>query len=91
MKFGQFGSGNGQFRTPIDIAIDSYNNVYVSDKDNQRIQVFDNNGTYITQFGNSGTASELIHDPVGIAINSQGAVYVADGINTDIHVYYPIP
>jgi DNA-binding beta-propeller fold protein YncE len=91
MKFGTFGSGNGQFRTPIDLAIDPSNNIYVSDSDNNRIQVFNNNGTYITQFGNTGALHEMIEDPVGIALNSQGDVYVADGRDTDIHVFYPIP
>jgi DNA-binding beta-propeller fold protein YncE len=72
------------------LAIDASDNIYVADSKNNRIQVFDNNGTYITQFGNTGPAHENIEDPVGIAINSQGVVYVADGLDTDIHVYYPI-
>jgi DNA-binding beta-propeller fold protein YncE len=91
MKFGTFGSDNGQFRIPIELAIDSSNNIYVSDSDNNRIQVFNNNGTYITQFGNTGAAEGLIEDPIGIALDSQGTVYVADGRDADVHVYYPIP
>ena len=91
MKFGTFGSGNGQFKAPIDLAIDPADNVYVSDSDNNRIQVFNNNGTYITQFGNTGELHERVDDPVGIALDSQGDVYVADGKDTDIHVYSPIP
>ena len=34
MKLGTFKLGNGQFKAPIDIAIDPANNVYVSDSDN---------------------------------------------------------
>jgi len=63
----------------------------VTDSDNNRIQVFNNNGTYITQFGNIGALHEMVEDPVGIALDSQGDVYVADGRDTDIHVFSPIP
>ena len=91
MKFGVFGSGNGQFQAPMELALDSSDNVYVADSRNHRVQVFDNNGNYLAQFGNTGAAHELTEDPVGIAINSQGDVYVADGRDTDIHVFYPIP
>jgi DNA-binding beta-propeller fold protein YncE len=63
----------------------------VSDSDNNRIQVFDNNGNYITQFGNTGALHERVEDPIGIALDSQGNVYVADGKDTDIHVFSPIP
>lgn len=63
----------------------------MSDSGNNRIQVFDNNGNYITQFGNTGSSHERIENPVGIALNSQGDVYVADGRDADVHVFYPIP
>ena len=40
-KWGNWGSGNGQFRVPIDLAIDSSNDqVYVVDSQNHRIEVF---------------------------------------------------
>ena len=37
----------GQFNTPHNIAIDRQNNVYVADRGNNRIQVFDRDGTYL--------------------------------------------
>jgi len=38
--FGTFGTGDGQFHRPEDIAVDGSGNVYVADTYNQRIQKF---------------------------------------------------
>jgi streptogramin lyase len=46
-KWGSFGTGPGQFNRPHDIAIDNTGNIYVSDRDNNRIQKFTHNGTFI--------------------------------------------
>jgi len=40
---GTYGSGPLQFNTPHDIAVDASDNVYVADRGNNRIQVFDDN------------------------------------------------
>lgn len=44
MSFGEPGSGPGQLNTPHSIAIDAKDNVYVADRGNGRIQVFDTDG-----------------------------------------------
>ena len=44
MSFGEPGSGPGQLNTPHSIAIDAKDNVYVADRGNGRIQVFDSGG-----------------------------------------------
>ncbi|MDP8907295.1 MAG: hypothetical protein M3M88_07220 [Thermoproteota archaeon] len=79
MAFGSPGTGNGQFNTPFEPAVDSGYNVYVVDNDNNRVQVFDNSGKYVTQFGNAAAGHVRLEDPIGIALNSLGDVYVADG------------
>ena len=47
MSFGEPGEGEGQFHTPHSIATDAEGNVYVADRGNARIQVFDNNGKFL--------------------------------------------
>jgi DNA-binding beta-propeller fold protein YncE len=83
-QWGSSGSGNGQFSNPHGIAIDSSGNVYVADSNNDRIQKFDNNGTFIKQWGSSGSGNGQFSNPHGIAIDSSGNVYVADSGNKRI-------
>ena len=49
-SWGDKGTGPGQFRTPHTIAVDRNNNIYVGDRANRRIQVFDTEGTFLRMF-----------------------------------------
>ena len=43
-QWGEYGTEPGQFRTPHAIVIDNQNNIYVGDRANARVQVFDTGG-----------------------------------------------
>jgi DNA-binding beta-propeller fold protein YncE len=49
-SWGEPGAGPGQFSTPHSIAVDAHDNVYVADRGNRRIQVFDTAGKFLRQF-----------------------------------------
>jgi DNA-binding beta-propeller fold protein YncE len=50
-SWGSGGTGDGQFRDPISVAVDpTTNKVYVADPINSRIQVFDSNGKFLTKW-----------------------------------------
>jgi sugar lactone lactonase YvrE len=49
-SWGERGTGPGQFHTPHSIAVDANSNVYVADRSNRRIQVFDGDGNFQRQF-----------------------------------------
>jgi hypothetical protein len=49
-SWGERGTGPGQFHTPHSIAVDAGGSVYVADRSNRRIQVFDGEGTFLRQF-----------------------------------------
>ena len=49
MSFGEPGSGPGQFNTPHSIVADAQGNLYVADRGNGRIQVFDGDGKFLRQ------------------------------------------
>ncbi len=53
-SWGQRGTAPGQFNLLHTIAVDAQGNVYVGDRTNRRIQVFDNDGNFKTQFVNVG-------------------------------------
>lgn len=48
-SWGEPGDQPGQFNTPHSIAVDAQNNVYVADRGNRRIQVFDGDGKFLRQ------------------------------------------
>jgi DNA-binding beta-propeller fold protein YncE len=49
-SWGDRGTEPGQFNTPHSIATDANDNVYVADRGNHRIQVFDSDGKFLRQF-----------------------------------------
>ncbi len=49
-SWGERGTGPGQFHTPHSIAVDAGGSVYVADRSNRRIQVFDGEGAFLRQF-----------------------------------------
>ena len=71
MEWGETGSEPGQFRTPHALAMDSQGLLYVGDRSNRRIQVFEQDGTFVRDFYNFGRAS-------GVAIDGDDNLYVAD-------------
>jgi DNA-binding beta-propeller fold protein YncE len=71
MAWGGTGSAPGQFRTPHALAMDSQGLLYVGDRSNRRIQVFQQDGTFVRDFYNFGRAS-------GVTIDGDDNLYVAD-------------
>ena len=57
--WGQTGSGQGQFNKIRGIAADAAGNLYVADSGNNRIQVFDTEGTFKSQITNVGTPQAI--------------------------------
>jgi sugar lactone lactonase YvrE len=69
--WGKKGTAPGEFDLPHCLAFDSKGRLFVCDRANNRIQIFDQDGNYIaewTQFSR----------PSGIAIDEQSLIYVAD-------------
>lgn len=69
--WGSKGSGPGEFSVPHAIALDSRGRVFVADRGNKRLQIFDQEGTFLaewTQFGR----------PSGLLITPDDTLYVAD-------------
>ena len=72
----------GMFLNPQNLAIDSENNIYVTDLGNSRIQKFDDQGNYIRSWGSQGSDPGQFTNPTGIAATDE-YVFVADSsLNT---------
>src|SRR5437867_117916 len=59
LEWGRRGKGPGQFGLPHNVVVDAQGSVYVTDRDNQRIEVFDANGTFLNQWTDTGGVSGL--------------------------------
>jgi len=59
LQWGTRGNGPGQFGLPHNVVTDAEGKVYVTDRDNQRVEVFDANGTFLTQWTGTGGVSGL--------------------------------
>jgi YD repeat-containing protein len=83
------GSGEGQFKRPVDLAF-SGGNLYVTDNGNERVDEFSSAGTYLKKFGESGTGNGQFNEPKGIATDPRtGNLYVADGANKRVQEFTP--
>ena len=80
-SWGRQGVGSGDFVKPFGIAADGLGNIYVADTYNNRIQVFDNAGTFMKAWGQKGTGSGSMALPYDLAVDSEGSVYLADTYN----------
>jgi hypothetical protein len=75
-QWGTHGSGPGQFDNPHAVALDSRGRLFVADRGNNRIQIFNQNGKLLetwTQFGR----------PAGLYIDKKDTLYAIDADSTE--------
>ena len=83
-SFRSVGKAPGQFSRSWSIAIDpKTNNIYISDHENNRVQVFSQECTYLYKFGDDG---RMMNSPIGITLY-QEKVFVVQYSGSSILVY----
>ncbi len=60
---------------PAGIALDSEENVYVTDEWLNRVSVFDKDGNFLRCWGSAGSGDGEFDGPSGIAIDQQDVLY----------------
>ncbi len=85
-QWGAAGALSGQFDRPHGIAVDSYGDIFVSDK-NCRVQKFSAAGAFILSVGSKGTSDGQLEDPSGIFIDGTDNLLVADFGNARVQIF----
>ena len=71
--WGKKGTGDGEFNLVHDVAVDTRQHIYVADRTNERIQIFDANGKFLEKWTGIGS-------PWGIYyVAKESAIYMCDG------------
>jgi sugar lactone lactonase YvrE len=70
-QWGETGEADGQFRDPHALAMDSQGRLFVGDRANSRIQIFDQDGKHLATWKQFGR-------PSGLYIDANDVLYVAD-------------
>ena len=71
MEWGETGSENGQFREPHGLAMDAQGRLFVADRYNNRVQIFDQQGEHLASWSQFGR-------PSGLYIDEHDVLYSAD-------------
>jgi len=85
MSWGESGSMPGEFNIVHNICTDADGWVYVADRENHRVQVFDGNGKYETQWNN-------LHRPCGLYMEggADGCCYIGElGPHQPVNAKFP--
>jgi DNA-binding beta-propeller fold protein YncE len=81
--------GAGKFGNPRGVLITAESNVYVADTENNRIQLFDVDGDYVSSFGGYGHNEGELSLPAGLALDADGNLLVADSFNHRVQKFEP--
>ena len=77
-----WGSGNYEFDTPVDIAVDSTGAVYVADLNNYRVQKYNSSLVYKRTFGVTGvpylTDAYHYNNPMDVAVDEAGNMAIVE-------------
>lgn len=77
----------GTLCKPSNVAVGKDGLLYVSDTMNNRIQIFDADGQYISMFGKAGDGPGFFARPKGISIDSDEHIWVADAYQNRVQVF----
>ncbi|MBU0483127.1 MAG: tetratricopeptide repeat protein [Proteobacteria bacterium] len=77
MSFGSSGSRPGSFSKPTDIAVSDAGFIYVADRGNEWIQVFNGDGVFLSSI-TKGKGQIPLADPISISLDQNNILYVLD-------------
>jgi sugar lactone lactonase YvrE len=76
--WGRKGTGDGEFNLVHDVCLDSRGRVYIADRTNARVQIFDAEGRFLGKWTDAGAPWGLYY------VAREDAIYMADGTNNRV-------
>ena len=86
-EFGNYGDEEGKFIWPTGLALDSQENMYVTDEWMDRVTVLDKDGNLVQVWGSSGQGEGQLSGPAGIALDENEDLYIVDSRNHRVQKY----
>lgn len=82
-ELGGFGWSSQKFKDPTQVAVDDSSRIFVCDRGNGRIGVFDRLGSYLNDIKTG------LKSPSGVAVDPDGLVHVCDERTNEVRVFLP--
>jgi len=67
-----------KFKFPYSIVVDGEGRIFVADRGNRRIQVFNSNGSFLTTIGGRNKRAIKLALPKAVALNGEGRLFISD-------------
>jgi len=83
---GKQGHGDGELRLPTDVSIDTVGLIYISDTQNDRIQVYNASGNFLYKWGKHGRENGEFKQP-SFSLICENKIYIADTYNNRFQIF----
>ena len=87
--FGAYGRepAEGRFLSPAGLCFTAGGNLVVADKGNHRVQVIQEDGTFVPAFGSEGSGEGEFKDLADVCVGPDGSIAVLDGGNHRVQMF----
>ena len=87
--FGQYGSGQIEFKGPEGLSLTRDGHIIVADKQNHRLQVLTVEGAFVAAVGSKGSQPLQFNEPYDVAVHQNGKIFVTEWWNHRVQVLNP--
>ncbi|MCZ6535068.1 MAG: NHL repeat-containing protein [Chloroflexi bacterium] len=87
LDIGSRGDGDGEFEWPGGLAVDSKENLYVTDQSNHKVVAFTKDGEFVGKWGTKGSGQGQFYKPNGIVLDQDENFYIVDSLNNRVQRY----
>ncbi|PFX22950.1 E3 ubiquitin-protein ligase TRIM71 [Stylophora pistillata] len=84
VHFGELSIDEKKLSSPWGVTVSNSNDIFVSDMDNNRILVFNDEGNFVWKFG-----EKFLEEPTGISVDDNGRIFVANRASNNILIFAP--